>query len=652
MNAKTTRLFKEARPLFWPWCLVTLVGALPLVHRADWNEGVTLMGFLLGVPLLAALPFGNEFQHRTLAILLTEPVERMEIWAEKFGVTVVAILSADLVFYFGWRVGAVQLDPIFPPSLLAGFWVIAIIASATFWTLFTRSTIGSVALNMGVHAFMLVGWANLLASREGTNYHSPAPKTFGVSAGFVILFYAGIMLWLGRRKLARFQVTGAMGGDDLLIAGPNVMPKALADWFRCRPTGPVLNLIRKELHLLRPLWLLTLLAVVGWSCLTLLKLVPEPGSAKNFSSAVTPVIAMGVISTLMLAILAGSLSLGEEKSSGTLAWQLTMPVSARLQWLVKLLMALCAGVVCAVLLPVLVLNAGGFRFGTPFVWTQHTSNVYTPVDMHAATVWMLYVLLLSFASFWCACAFNGTVRAVLWVFPLQGALVMAGQFGAWVAPGLMDLVLSRFDIFTNFHFTNAVSNILIFGLAENFMLSVAVILVPIVIVALIQSYRLFRAQPQDNLSSVIRKMLPLATVAFLCIFCLQATYALANHARRQMWMMFHETQEAIVKIQSGTTNLDAAHPLQLTEEDLAKAAPLSDRTRRWLRNSRISVGPNKSSQILFVHSIFIENWIPFPSEKNYTGFTATIDLAGGSECTVLFSVGLTHEMGYLAGVCK
>ena len=34
MNA--TRILKEARPLFWPWCAVALAGALPLVYPLDW----------------------------------------------------------------------------------------------------------------------------------------------------------------------------------------------------------------------------------------------------------------------------------------------------------------------------------------------------------------------------------------------------------------------------------------------------------------------------------------------------------------------------------------------------------------------------------------------------------------------------------------
>src|SRR2546430_9870757 len=57
-----------------------------------------------------------------------------------------------------------------------------------------------------------------------------------------------ILLWLGRRALARFQVTGGLAGDDLLMAGPKMMPRAVAEWLRCRSTSPLLNLIRKELR--------------------------------------------------------------------------------------------------------------------------------------------------------------------------------------------------------------------------------------------------------------------------------------------------------------------------------------------------------------------------------------------------------------------
>src|SRR5438552_3077704 len=110
MSPRATRLFKEGRTLFWPWCAVTSAGAVPMLLLAFSNHGVnlwpgfnprhgaaldvSLAGFVLGIPLLATLPFGSEFQHRTVSVLLSQPVNRMAIWAEKLAVTIVAALSA------------------------------------------------------------------------------------------------------------------------------------------------------------------------------------------------------------------------------------------------------------------------------------------------------------------------------------------------------------------------------------------------------------------------------------------------------------------------------------------------------------------------------------------------------------------------------
>ena len=52
MNAKTTRILKEARPLFWPWCAVAAAGVLPLAHPPQLIELIWLIGFFLGIPLL------------------------------------------------------------------------------------------------------------------------------------------------------------------------------------------------------------------------------------------------------------------------------------------------------------------------------------------------------------------------------------------------------------------------------------------------------------------------------------------------------------------------------------------------------------------------------------------------------------------------
>lgn len=641
MNAKTTRIYKEARALFWPWCAVMIAGLLPLASGShdDWTEALGVVGFFGGIPLLATLPFGHEFQHRTLSLLLSQPVSRMRIWGEKLSVSTVAVLSAAVVFYYGWA-PVLRQDPNL--GIFAGGYLITVAASATFWTLFARSTLGGIMLSglaLDIFLFCFLIAARLLG-------HSPVEhwdEIFGPkpSPGRTIatLCYAGVMFWLGRRKLARFQLAEGAASGDLLMAGPNVMPEALAASFRCRPTEPILNLIRKELRLLRPLWLISLLSALAFAALVMLNWVPKPGP-----SGYPPVAwAMLILYPLGAGILAGSLSLGEERTSGTHSWHLTLPVSARRQWLIKLLMALFAGCLCGAVLPFMVVISGGLRFGLPFM------HVF--VLQSAGMVWVLEALILCLASFWCASAVKGTARAAMWVFPVLIGLGFAGDFGGWVADRLMELVVSRFDVFAAFAFTNAVSNVQYTGVGANFMLIATLFLVPMLLVVLIQSYRLFRIQVQDGTLFVIRNLIPLAITAFLCSFSLLAFFFLVDHAKREMWTMFHETHEAIEKVQPGTPNLDAMHPLQLTGEDLAKTALLSERTRRWLRNSTITVAPDKPQTHPGGYCCSGNSGsTTFPADRDFSLYLATIHLASGSNCTLSF--GGKKGYGVLGGVCK
>jgi hypothetical protein len=213
---------------------------------------------------------------------------------------------------------------------------------------------------------------------------------------------------------------------------------------------------------------------------------------------------------IVLPVLAGSLSLGEERTSGRQLWHMTQPVSVRRQWLIKLVMAMSAGFFCALLVVAaadLVLPEWPFRM------------------VPAATEMLLGLimsLLLSFAAFWCACATSGTVRAGLWVFPAVAALGLASRFGNSLgelaaAGALMDLVVSRFH---SFPFANAVLPVATGPAA------VIWLVVPTLLLAMIQSYWLFRTEPQDSLRSVIRHLMPLAIVAFLCAFSLRVVLGL------------------------------------------------------------------------------------------------------------------------------
>lgn len=621
MTAQTTRILKEARPLFWPWCAVALAGALPLVYPVYWVLFMWMIGNLLGIPLLASLPFGNEFQHRTFPLLLSQPVDRMEIWREKLDVTVVAIFSATLVFSLS--LGVATRHEFMVSKLFLGLDIIITLASATFWTLFAKSTIGGVVLNIAVSSLLSVMRGTVDSRLRG--YLSPGTSaSISVAA---LLCYAGLMLWLGRRALAHFQVTGGAAGDDLLTAGPAVLPGAMAGWFRSRPSGAVLNLFRKEFRLLRPVWLLTLLAALGWSGLTL---YGSHHTGKSSGDVELVVASLGLTSILLIAILAGSLSLGEEKTSGTYSWHLTLPVPALLQWRIKLYVALFAGLVGAGLLPQLI---AGRLFGR--------SGIF--VDLSLGAGWLAAVLLLTFAAFWCACVVNGTVRAVLWVLPVIIAVGFAAGYGLLAGEKLARLFLSRFDPFANFKLTKEIVSLsspsqhAVIGFilsnyrwptwmpstsswSARFMIVWGLIMAPTLIVALTQSYRLFQAPTRDSTPLVVRKLSVLATLALLGTLSVSGLAQFVYGARGEMVEPVWTVNRAIENVLADSENRKATQPIQLTMDDLDRALPLPQDMRRLLRNTRTTVTLDKETPefsyrgVWGLHTIwYYDATIHFPS---------------------------------------
>ena len=490
MNSRNTRLIKEARGLFWPWSVVTVAAALPGLFGHQH-----FLTFFAGIPLLASLSLGNEFRHRTLSLLLSQPVDRMKIWGEKLSVTIIATLSLTLVFALAFRFDTESYASRHPwfGIVTAGQWFIVTVGSATFWTLFSRSTLGGFALNF-IQSFLIVPVGSFvmgtlfLYNRANRTWNFSDIEQFSIYT-LAVLSYAGVMLWLGRRKLARFQATGGIADDDLLMAGPNTMPEAVAGLFRCRPAGATLNVIRTEIRLLRPLWLLSSL---GIACLTLMVPVgfmfDDDGKAALAGLAdafVTPYVAL----TIVFAV---SLSVGRERTSGTRLWQMTLPISFQRQWLIKLFIAMLTSFVCAAL----VVTAGKSIFGPSFVhWlVEHGGN-------HEWLLLLVASSLVSFVGFWCACVANGTVRAALLVVPAVGALILASRFGN----SLGGLVAAG----------GAVDRIATGSAA------VVWLVLPTLLLALFQSYRLFRTEPHGSARSVLRHFMPLAIVAFLCAFSLR-----------------------------------------------------------------------------------------------------------------------------------
>ena len=119
------------------------------------------------------------------------------------------------------------------------------------------------------------------------------------------------------------------------------------------------------------------------------------------------------------------------------------------------------------------------------------------------------VLVAGLSAFWCACAVTGAVRAALWTVPALGAVILAAASGIRLGEGLGNAGILDF-IVTKLHPAPLSDGTL--SMAPQ----LAWLVVATLVIALVQSYRVFRIQSKDSIPSVLRYLLPVAIVAFLC----------------------------------------------------------------------------------------------------------------------------------------
>ena len=572
MEATRVRIEKEIRVLIWPWCALSVAGVLfllppgfrgfpaPFVNAlALWRSA----SFWIGLPLLATLSIGHEFQHGTASLLLAQPIDRIKVWREKWSVLALAVATAA-VFYIWTDVGlewplTFGLD--WQTRAFAIGWLVTATCTATFWTLVGRSVLNGLVLNLiqGFVMFWIWAWANSI-------FHA-APLS-GIIAATA---YALLMLWLGRRKFVRFEVAGGSANADLLVPGSKTSRSE--GLLRSRPGQPLLNLIRKEVRLLWLVGALVIATVLGVLCLAALQLVPGYSTEKVAFWVSTFIFSLALPS----AILGGSLSMGEERASGTQFWHRTLPVSAMTQWLVKLIVLLSASFL-ALLLPLMVAK---------FAVSQ---SLALPLDFgfrdHPVFSLFLFSSLISFAAFWCACAVKGTIRAALLTIPAIAAVLLALKLGfgfvqSFYVRSLLDSFILRFHPFP---FTQETEKLADFGGPAGWLI------LPPVVLAAIQSYRMFRREPEDRPRPAASLFAEVALAAFLIgIVGLLPSFVLFS-ANRQLNRALIETSDAVATFNLNVARPDVDKPLHLNLESISQVNPqLSNAARILLRDATIEV---------------------------------------------------------------
>lgn len=352
---------------------------------------------------MGALTFGHETHHRTMPLLLSQPVARRTIWREKMLVLAVGLVIASATAWLclqgfcstNWQTAAMTAT-------------VAVIALCAFCGAPTLTLLGHNAIAGAVCAICFPGAIALVDSivieRWFRNDRVPGLCICGCS----LLLYCVPAAWIG---YAKFQGLQALDGASRELALPTAVETILARPFAgisTRLNGPFVSLIKKELRLQKPTFLLT-----GFFCLLALGGALLFIESKDVGAGVLA--ADFAIYILLIPLIAGGLSVAEERAWGIADWHLTLPPSSKRQWLAKMLVTLPVSLVLGLVLP-----AGLYWAGALF-FAPKEERMFLQIVLAIALVQLCVTSLAIYAATFS----NSTTKAILASLALIVALCTA-----------------------------------------------------------------------------------------------------------------------------------------------------------------------------------------------------------------------------------
>jgi hypothetical protein len=326
------------------WLACGLGAAAAPLWSAVRLDPVAVIAYVFGAVAIGAHVVGHEYSHRTLAVLLAQPVRRATTLAIKLAVVAVALVALTAVASAG-PYSPIQRFPahttldsrvIYLPTLMG-------LTLAPYLALVARSTLGGAVFSIGVPGALLVlgdllGLAIYGLSRPGEI--DRFKYAFFTNTTIAACLLAAVATW---RRFARLEVLGDASGPAGHVSLPMLGPWAARD--RARSThAPLWLLMTKELRLQQMVFIIVAMSLLGMLSLwglersrQLAGAVPWPGLTLLYGCIVSVVI--------------GALASAEERQLGTLDWQGLMPVSRRTQFAVKIAVVLGLAAACGALLP-------------------------------------------------------------------------------------------------------------------------------------------------------------------------------------------------------------------------------------------------------------------------------------------------------------
>lgn len=365
----------------WAACILALLAAW--ISPSRLLREAAVVAYIVGPLAIGAHAVGQEHSHQTLAILLSQPIDRRRTYLTKMAVaaamvlTLAALASGVLIQEAQapgmWRHATVQVLPI------AGG-----LGAAPWFAMICRSTLAGLLFTGSVASLTWIAAVVAAASWSGTGMTAAQAAIIGPWSLTMIAFCA-VAGCLGVREFMHLQ---AIDGPPAALNFPRRVSRVAG--VRCR--RPIAALIAKEIHLQQLTFVLAAVFTAGLVTLSILK-----REMPSWSNAPTEVVTL--IYCAGLAILIGALASAEERQQGTLEWQLLQPVPSWQQWIVKAAVSFALALLFGAQLPALLLRLTG------------------ATDIQFVRDLALPVVLLTAGTLYISSLATSGVRAMLWSLP-------------------------------------------------------------------------------------------------------------------------------------------------------------------------------------------------------------------------------------------
>ena len=376
-----------------------------MVMTEGEGNDIGMVLFCVACALMGASVFGNEFNHRTLPLLLAQPVPRKSLWRIKMLALLAALLSADILFalpvigrdVFG---GLPQRD--FKLAFLLLVPIGCAFSSGPWLTLATRNVIGGVVFSLAIPIIIVMG-GGILTMRFS------AQEVFGAGqvhvSGILAIYFAVafavywlLAYWRGYARFKSFEAIEPIAHEASAPFQIGVIFDWLAERLLPKSHGPFGALVKKELRLQQASYLLAGVFCIVWLAVLGLKWARPQIDADYFFPLL-------VIYVIIAAITIGAISVAEERHLGLHDWHLTLPPSRLKQWLIKMLVTFACSLVLAVLLPVALLCAAQLRIDAFLNFSS--------MPLFVVFALLVFPLTVTATAIYASSISDNTLRAVL-----------------------------------------------------------------------------------------------------------------------------------------------------------------------------------------------------------------------------------------------